>query len=139
MASTARMWQIVAMALSLAAVVWMLAPTFPMTWAGAAPGAQGPTTWHSWADPLTMGYLLFPPLVLATTLIAAIIGCHGVFRRRVTVAPAVCCGVAVALGTVFLLVAGLHAMWVIPLVLVAASGILHWRAFRLSSGSQIRP
>ncbi len=133
MASAARTWQLAATALSLAAVVWMLAPTFPMTWAGAAPGAEGPTTWHSWADPLTMGYLLFPPLVLAATLVAAIVGCIGVIRRRVTLAPAVCCGVSVALGVVFLLAAGLHAMWVAPLVLVAASGIVHWRAFRLGS------
>ena len=119
-----------AVALSTVAVVWMLAPTFPMTW-GISP-TETLVTWHSWADPLALGYALFSPVVLVAAVVAAVVGWLGALRRRATFAPAVCCLVAVGLASLLFAIIGLHALSIVPVVLLLLSGALQWIAVRRS-------
>ncbi len=114
--------------LSMLTVVWMLAPTFPMVWA-PDPGTTT-ITWHSWADPLTLGYLILPPVVLLGVVVAAVAGWYGVVRRRAGWVPVVCCGIAVVLILMLYVIAGVHLATVVPAVAMAASGTLHALAAR---------
>ncbi len=122
-----------AVALSTVAVVWMLAPTFPMTW-GISP-TETLVTWHSWADPLALGYALFSPVVLAAAVVAAVVGWAGALRRRATFAPMVCCVIAVGLAVLLFLLIGVHVLPIIPVVLLLLSGLLHWRAVSERGGT----
>lgn len=122
-----RQW--LAVLVSNAAVFGMLAPTFPLRWA-APPPEEGPTTWHSWADPVVFGHLLFPPVLLAAAFLAAAIGWFGIILGRATQLPTVFCALAVLGGIgCFSLVGVQHPMWVVPTALMLLAAVLHgWAA-----------
>lgn len=123
-----RGWQWAAVLLSTAAVMWMLAPTFPMVW---APGPDTTmTTWHSWADPLVFGYLILPPVILLAVVVAAVVGWYQLARRRATWAPVVCCGIAGGLLVILYSMIGLHLATIVPAVAMVASAVLHALARR---------
>ena len=125
-----RQWQLTAALITTAAVIWMFAPTLPMTWAPSP--TERLITWHSWADSIAFGYLLLPPLVLAAGLIAAIAGWVEVARRRATLLPVAVCVLALVLGATLLGIGGLHIMVVIPVALLLIAAGLYGHVRRLT-------
>lgn len=78
-----REWQWGAAITLTAAVVWMALPTFPMSWVVEPLPDARVVTWHSWFDPLVLGYAMFhaPATALAATG-AAVIAWVGLATRR---------------------------------------------------------
>lgn len=115
-----------------AAVVWMALPTYPMTWMVDPVPTGTLVTWHSWFDPLVLGYTLFQgPVIALLGTVAAVIAWVAVATRRMHPAAgwtALAAAVVLVLGSV----AGLPLAWshavVLGLLLLGALWV--WRASR---------
>lgn len=125
-----RAFQLGAAVLGTAALGWMAAPTYPMEWA-IGPDELGPTTWHSWLDPLAFGYGLFPPVLFVASFFIVFASWIAFFRNRASLVGFVGAAVMAASIALLGLVVLMHAVFVVPITLLALSSVLSWSALRL--------
>lgn len=75
MGTRGRAWQLISAVLLTVTVAWMAAPTYPMAWmTDPSLSPEDHVTYHSWLDPLILGYAGFHASVtfIAATIAAAL-------------------------------------------------------------------
>lgn len=107
------------------AVVWMAAPTHPMRW------ATEPVTWHSWLDPLLLGYgHLHAPLTFAAAVVAGVAAWTGVaaeIPRAPSPWPALVAGAILVCGSILVSSYGWSQLLVLVLLVAAVvAGRRRW-------------